>query len=92
MTTVYLARPSLRLEARAKRAGLTKINIMRKKKINNPNVSLAIFILFIGVAMAITAFPVLARIITETKLLSTPIGGIALSSAAVDDVTYAQLL
>lgn len=40
--------------------------------------------------MAITAFPVLARIITETKLLSTPIGGIALPSAAVDDVTYVK--
>lgn len=42
ITTVYFARPSLRLEARAKRAGLTKINIMRKKRTNNPIVPIAL--------------------------------------------------
>ncbi|KAI9006234.1 Cation/H+ exchanger, partial [Gaertneriomyces semiglobifer] len=43
------------------------------------------FFVFLGVAMSITAFPVLARILTETKLIQTPIGQITLASAAVDD-------
>ncbi len=43
-------------------------------------------------AMAITAFPVLARFLTERKLLSTSIGTLALTSAAVDDITAWCLL
>ncbi|KAJ3415660.1 hypothetical protein HDV05_004338 [Chytridiales sp. JEL 0842] len=43
------------------------------------------FILFIGVAMSITAFPVLARILTECNLLHTPVGVSVLSAAACDD-------
>lgn len=53
----------------------------------NHQVSLHTFMLFIGVAMAITAFPVLARILSEMQLMSTPVGAFALSSAAVDDVS-----
>ncbi|HWB74903.1 MAG TPA: cation:proton antiporter, partial [Nannocystaceae bacterium] len=45
------------------------------------------FALFMGVAMAITAFPVLARILTERQLLRTPIGAVAIACAAVDDIT-----
>ncbi|KAJ3217160.1 K(+)/H(+) antiporter [Dinochytrium kinnereticum] len=41
--------------------------------------------LFIGVAMSVTAFPVLARILTERKLLRTPVGISVISAAAVDD-------
>ena len=44
------------------------------------------FVLFLGTAMAITAFPVLARILTDRGLIDTPIGGLALASAAVGDV------
>jgi Kef-type K+ transport system membrane component KefB len=44
------------------------------------------FILFLGTAMSVTAFPVLARILTDRGLLHTPIGGLALACAAVDDV------
>ncbi|KAJ1725319.1 hypothetical protein LPJ61_005657, partial [Coemansia biformis] len=44
------------------------------------------FLLFCGVAMAITAFPVLARILTEQNLLKTTVGSIAISAAAIDDV------
>jgi Kef-type K+ transport system membrane component KefB len=44
------------------------------------------FVLFLGTAMAITAFPVLARILTDKGLIHTPIGGLALASAAVGDV------
>ena len=45
------------------------------------------FALFIGVAMSITAFPVLARILEDRNLTQTPLGSIALTCAAVDDVT-----
>ncbi|CAK9173194.1 unnamed protein product [Ilex paraguariensis] len=44
------------------------------------------FILFLGVALSVTAFPVLARILAELKLLDTEIGRIALSSALVNDM------
>lgn len=45
------------------------------------------FALFIGVAMSITAFPVLARILEDRGLSQTYLGSIALTCAAVDDVT-----
>jgi len=44
------------------------------------------FMLLVGTAMAITAFPVLARLLTEKKMLGTRIGTLALTCAAVDDV------
>ncbi|HEX2038879.1 MAG TPA: cation:proton antiporter [Acidimicrobiales bacterium] len=45
------------------------------------------FSLFLGVAMAITAFPVLARILEETGLAGTRLGVLVIACAAVDDVT-----
>ncbi|GMV40128.1 MAG: hypothetical protein AMXMBFR64_18440 [Myxococcales bacterium] len=57
-----------------------------------PSVSHTAFALFLGAAMSITAFPVLARILSERRLLSTPIGAIAIACAAVDDVTAWCLL
>lgn len=45
------------------------------------------YLLFIGIAMAITAFPVLCRILTELKLLSTSLGVIVLSAGVGNDVT-----
>lgn len=50
------------------------------------------FALFIGAAMAITAFPVLARILTDRGLDKTELGGMALGCAAADDVTAWCLL
>jgi Kef-type K+ transport system membrane component KefB len=50
------------------------------------------FALFIGTAMSATAFPVLARILTERGLHRTRIGGIALASAAIADVLAWTLL
>jgi Kef-type K+ transport system membrane component KefB len=44
------------------------------------------FSLFMGIAMSITAFPVLARILRERNLLGTKLGAATLASAAVDDV------
>jgi Kef-type K+ transport system membrane component KefB/nucleotide-binding universal stress UspA family protein len=49
--------------------------------------ALAPFVLFMGAAMSITAFPVLARILVERRLLRTPIGSLTIACAAVDDVT-----
>ncbi len=43
--------------------------------------------LFMGAAMSITAFPVLARILTERNLHKTQVGAIAITCAAVDDVS-----
>lgn len=54
--------------------------------VNGHHVSETAFILFVGTAMAITAFPVLARIILEHRLQMTPVGSLALASAAVGDV------
>jgi len=50
------------------------------------------FSLFMGVAMSITAFPVLARILTDRGLTRTELGVAALTCAAVDDVTAWCLL
>ncbi|MFF2460958.1 cation:proton antiporter [Streptomyces mirabilis] len=44
------------------------------------------FALFMGTALSVTAFPVLARILTDRKLMSTRVGSLALACAAVDDV------
>jgi Kef-type K+ transport system membrane component KefB len=50
-------------------------------------VGLLPFVLFIGAAMSITAFPVLARILIEHGLLTTELGILAITCAAFDDVT-----
>ncbi len=50
------------------------------------------FALFIGTAMSATAFPVLARILTDRGLHRTRIGGIALASAGIADVLAWTLL
>ena len=50
------------------------------------------FALFIGVAISITAFPVLARILTDRGMQRTKLGSLALASAAVGDVTAWTLL
>ncbi|OVA06730.1 Cation/H+ exchanger [Macleaya cordata] len=50
------------------------------------------FLIFMGVAFSITAFPVLARILAELKLLTTDVGKMAMSAAAVNDVAAWILL
>lgn len=61
-------------------------------RFSTTDVPFASFALFMGVAMSITAFPVLARILTDRRMESTELGVIALSCAAVDDVTAWCLL
>jgi Kef-type K+ transport system membrane component KefB len=50
------------------------------------------FVLFLGIAMSITAFPVLARMLEERRLQSTSLGTTAILCAAVDDVVAWLLL
>jgi len=50
------------------------------------------FALFVGTAMSVTAFPVLARILTDRGMHRTRVGSIALASAALDDVLAWSLL
>lgn len=52
-----------------------------------PHIPFLAFGLFMGIAMSITAFPVLARIIQERGLSQSPLGILAITSAAAGDVT-----
>lgn len=61
-------------------------------RLSNQGVSFTSFSLFLGVAMSITAFPVLARILSDRGLSGTELGVLALSCAAIDDVTAWCLL
>lgn len=55
-------------------------------------VSFTVFALFLGVSLSVTAFPVLARILTDRQIARSPMGIIALTCAAIDDVTAWCLL
>lgn len=57
-----------------------------------PEVSFTNFALFLGVSLSVTAFPVLARILTDKKINKTKMGTLALTCAAIDDVTAWCLL
>ena len=66
--------------------GLTLL--LYKQLFNNaPHMQFRPVALFIGASMSITAFPVLARILTERNLQKSKVGAVAITCAAVDDVT-----
>ncbi len=56
------------------------------------DISFIPFALFMGIAMSITAFPVLARIIQERGITKTYLGSMAITCAAIDDVTAWSIL
>lgn len=56
-------------------------------RFSDDSVSFTGFALFIGAGMSITAFPVLARILTDRGMLGTSLGTLAIACAAVGDVT-----
>jgi len=56
-------------------------------RLSDTRVAFTHFALFLGIAMSITAFPVLARILTERNLMQSKVGAMAIACAAVDDVT-----
>ncbi|KAG0625963.1 hypothetical protein M758_2G092000 [Ceratodon purpureus] len=66
--------------------------IINKFLLVNLGSKLEALALFLGVALSITAFPVLARILAERKLLNTEIGRMAMSAAAINDVVAWVLL
>lgn len=57
------------------------------KEFAPPGIQFSSFALFIAIAMSITAFPVLARIVQERNLHKTKIGTIVITCAAADDIT-----
>lgn len=57
-----------------------------------PGATFIAFALFMGISMSITAFPVLARILQERQLSKTFLGSMAVTCAAVDDVTAWSVL
>jgi Kef-type K+ transport system membrane component KefB len=61
-------------------------------RVSSPAVPVTSFVLFMAIAMSVTAFPVLARILTDRQLLHTKIGVVTITCAAVDDVTAWCLL
>jgi Kef-type K+ transport system membrane component KefB len=61
-------------------------------RVLGPDVRYTPFALFMAVAMSITAFPVLARILTERRMLKRPVGALTMAGAAIDDVTAWGLL
>jgi Kef-type K+ transport system membrane component KefB len=65
--------------------GLTALYLY--PRLSDDGVTFTGFALFMGAAMSITAFPVLARILTERGLLRSRMGTMAIACAAVDDVT-----
>lgn len=56
-------------------------------RLSDAGVTFTGFALFMGAAMSVTAFPVLARILSERGLLNSKVGTVAIACAAVDDVT-----
>jgi Kef-type K+ transport system membrane component KefB len=61
-------------------------------RLSSSDVPFSSFALFLGVAMSITAFPVLARILSDRGMHKTRLGVVALACAATDDVTAWCLL
>jgi Kef-type K+ transport system membrane component KefB len=68
------------------------LSLFLYSRLSSGDVPFTVFALFIGVSMSVTAFPVLARILTDRKIHTTQMGVVALTCAAVDDVTAWCLL
>ena len=70
----------------------TLLAVAVHERLSLPGVGRLPFALFIGTAMSITAFPVLARILIDHRLLTTEVGVVAIACAAFDDVTGWMIL
>jgi len=68
------------------------LSLILYPRVSSADVPFPIFALFLGVSMSVTAFPVLARILTDRSIHKTELGVMALTCAAVDDVTAWCLL
>jgi hypothetical protein len=67
-------------------AGVVRRQLVLYPRFSPASVPHGIFVLFIGVSMCVTAFPVLARILADCGMTHTWLGILALASAAVADV------
>lgn len=63
----------------------TAIAVLAHTTLAGPQVPQSTYVLFVGVALSITAVPVLARILIDLGLENTRVGALALSSAAIGD-------
>ncbi len=70
---------------RAVRARRRLVGWRSSSSLSPPGVPFSSFMLFVGVAMSITAFPVLARILQDRGLQQTRLGTLALTCAAIND-------
>ena len=70
----------------------TGLAVLLYARLSPVNVPFTAFALFLGLAMSITAFPVLARILSDLGLARTPLGTIALACAAFEDIAAWCLL
>jgi Kef-type K+ transport system membrane component KefB len=61
-------------------------------RLSTNDVSFTAFSLFLGASMSVTAFPVLARILTDRRIHKTRMGTLTLACAAIDDVSAWCLL
>jgi Kef-type K+ transport system membrane component KefB len=61
-------------------------------RLSSSDVPFSLFALFLGLAMSVTAFPVLVRILTDRGIQKTEVGALAISCASVDDVAAWCLL
>jgi Kef-type K+ transport system membrane component KefB len=66
--------------------GLATVLYPRHSEVAGRHIAFSAFATFLGAAMSVTAFPVLARILTDNRLTNTRVGTLALAGAAVDDV------
>ncbi|XP_004494000.1 cation/H(+) antiporter 20-like [Cicer arietinum] len=73
-------------------SGIGVAIVLRKTVDGADKVGFAQFLVFMGVALSITAFPVLARILAELKLLTTRVGETAMAAAAFNDLAAWILL
>jgi len=63
------------------------VSLLLYPALGTNDVGFRAFALFVGAAMSVTAFPVLARLLADRKLAGTRLGALAVACAAVDDVS-----
>ena len=68
------------------------VSVLLYPGFGSPVTPFTAFALFMGIAMSITAFPVLVRILKDRGMAKTPLGTMAIACAAVDDATAWAIL
>ena len=68
------------------------VSVWLYPRFGSPATPFIAFALFMGIAMSITAFPVLVRILKDRGMAKTPLGTMAIACAAVDDATAWAIL